>query len=471
MKWVPAIALTALMIPWSVIVAQPSARAHHQLVTGPGGNVLLIGGSTRAEQGYLWFDDVWSWRPDSERWIPSDPLPFARSSHALAYDRARGEVVLLGGIGGRGEAARGTVWVRSDGDWEMRDEPAGDGWAEPAVCYDRTRERVVIFGGWDRENEFRGDTWEWDGERLARVASGGSSADTGPAARAGHDMAYDPVRGRCIMFGGRGDAGLLPGTWEWDGERWERIPSGADEPPPRWFFGMATADAWNRVVVFGGASGDGDLADTWLWDGSAWKPVAGRAPPARGMSRIAFDGEHVVLFGGRRARQGSPPFEDLADTWLFDGKQWSAAFAEATPRAARDSADVWVRDIGVPQYFAVLVEDLERSATWYRAVFGLEELGGSAADDGSWRISNVGNEHLFVELIRDDRATDVERARGFRKVGFHVPDVEIVADRVARATGERPRVLDFSRFGVRIIQIRDPDGNIIQLFSPTAPDE
>lgn len=79
----------------------------------------------------------------------------------------------------------------------------------------------------------------------------------------------------------------------WDGETWDRIASGADEPPPRWFFGMATVDAWNRVVVFGGASGDGDMADTWLWDGETWKPVAGPVPPARGMSRIAFDGEHI----------------------------------------------------------------------------------------------------------------------------------------------------------------------------------
>lgn len=51
------------------------------------------------------------------------------------------------------------------------------------------------------------------------------------------------------------------------------------------------------------------------------------------------------------------------------------------------------------------------------------------------------------------------------KVGFYVPDVRVIADPVERAAGERPRVLDFERFGVRLIQIRDPDGTIIQLFS------
>lgn len=133
---------------------------------------------------------------------------------------------------------------------------------------------------------------------------------------------------------------------------------------------------------------------------------------------------------------------------------------------AQDSSDVWVRDIGAPQYFAVLVEDVDRSVEWYSSVFGLQELGGSAAQDGSWRIENLKNERLFVEIIRDDRAVAVERPRGFRKVGFEVPDVEAVADRVARTGRERPRVLDFDQYGVRIIQISDPDGNIIQLSSP-----
>ncbi len=133
---------------------------------------------------------------------------------------------------------------------------------------------------------------------------------------------------------------------------------------------------------------------------------------------------------------------------------------------AQGSSDVWVNAIGAPQYFALYVEDVDKSVEWYRTVFGLRELGGSEADDGSWRIENLRNEQLFVEIIRDDRAQEVDRARGFRKVGFYVPDVEEVADRVARATGERPRVIDFEPFGQRIVQIRDPDGNIIQLFSP-----
>ena len=137
-----------------------------------------------------------------------------------------------------------------------------------------------------------------------------------------------------------------------------------------------------------------------------------------------------------------------------------------TGGAAQESSDPWVSTIGGPQYFAVLVADADKSAAWYRTAFGLRELDRSAAEDGSWQIVNLRNEHLFVEIIRDNRAQSVASARGFSKVGFQVPDVDTVATLVGRATGERPRVLEFPQHGVRLIQIRDPDGNIIQLTSP-----
>jgi catechol 2,3-dioxygenase-like lactoylglutathione lyase family enzyme len=132
----------------------------------------------------------------------------------------------------------------------------------------------------------------------------------------------------------------------------------------------------------------------------------------------------------------------------------------------------WVVDgeVLAPHYFAVRVSDVDRASEWYRAAFGLEEIERSRAEDGTWQIVNVRNEHLFVEIVRDDRSANAEGPAGLYKVGFHVPDVRVVADRVAASGFERPRVLHFERFGVRIIQLHDPDGNTIQLFSPLDPE-
>jgi len=335
----------------SVAPGTPPARAHHRLVSIPPGEVLLVGGSTRADSGYVWFDDVWSWRANAASWISASPLPFTRSSHALAYDPARSEVVLIGGIGGPGDSGRGGVWISAGEDWQRRDEVSGDGWAEPAACYDRVRERVVVFGGWDRDNQFRGDTWEWDGRNLERVTS------SGPGGRAGHDMAFDPVGGRCLMFGGRGVDGFLTETWAWDGEAWEMVATSAESPPPRWFFGMATDDRRDRIVVFGGASGAGGLDDTWEWNGAEWARVDAPGPPARGMGRLAFDGQRVVLFGGRQSRAGRPPFADLADTWAFDGERWSLEAADPTDLVIVDVHVVPMTADTVLMDHAVLVRD------------------------------------------------------------------------------------------------------------------
>lgn len=133
---------------------------------------------------------------------------------------------------------------------------------------------------------------------------------------------------------------------------------------------------------------------------------------------------------------------------------------------AQDSSHVWVENLGSPQYFAVLVQDVNESAQWYSSVFGLVELDRSKADDDAWQIVNLKNDHLSVEIIRDNRAQKVERAQGFFKVGFQVPDVVLVADRVEEATGERPRIVEYAPHQIRILQLKDPDGNTIQLHSP-----
>lgn len=144
------------------------------------------------------------------------------------------------------------------------------------------------------------------------------------------------------------------------------------------------------------------------------------------------------------------------------------------PVSLSGAAEPWVERIQTPQYFAVSVEDVARSADWYVNAFGLRKLDDTEAEDGRWRIVNLANDDLSVEIIRDNRDAAVERARGFAKVGFRVPDVEAVADRVEAILGERPRVVEFARHEIKILQLLDPDGNKIQLSSPLeeqTPDE
>jgi hypothetical protein len=67
--------------------------------------------------------------------------------------------------------------------------------------------------------------------------------DIGPAARASSTMAFDQVRNRIVLFGGRT---LDGGTWEWDGQYWTQVSDMG--PSARRDAGLAWDSASNRII-------------------------------------------------------------------------------------------------------------------------------------------------------------------------------------------------------------------------------
>jgi hypothetical protein len=95
-------------------------------------------------------------------------------------------------------------------------------------------------------------------------------------------MAFDPVDGYVLLFGGRRcEAGLggtgpctgLHDTWSWNGSNWsERRPAHVPDAS----LGTMVYDAGARKVVFMTGSGSG-----WQWDGKDWSAAwSGLVPPA-----------------------------------------------------------------------------------------------------------------------------------------------------------------------------------------------
>jgi len=85
------------------------------------------------------------------------------------------------------------------------------------------------------------------------------------------------------------------------------------------------------VVLFGG-SASGYLADTWEWDGAQWtQRTPALSPSARNGLALAYDSARarVVLFGGGTATY-------LADTWEWDGTTWVNRMPAVSP-PARDT--------------------------------------------------------------------------------------------------------------------------------------
>jgi hypothetical protein len=115
-----------------------------------------------------------------------------------------------------------------------------------------------------------------------------------PAPRTDASSAFDSANGTIVMFGGATRSGVLDETWTWDGAGWRRQHP-ATTPPARELAFMSYDPATSRVVMFGGMTCGAPeptvptgcdyqesaipLADTWTWDGSNWSSLATEHAP------------------------------------------------------------------------------------------------------------------------------------------------------------------------------------------------
>lgn len=98
----------------------------------------------------------------------------------------------------------------------------------------------------------------------------------------------------------------------------------ADAPPARGLSSLAFDAVHGQTVVFGGLGESGVLSDTWEWNGTSWSenctapPCA--APSGRFRAAMAFDTAHgvSVLFGGMDDNGDSH-----CDTWEWDHSAWT----------------------------------------------------------------------------------------------------------------------------------------------------
>jgi len=61
------------------------------------------------------------------------------------------------------------------------------------------------------------DTWVWDGRNWMEFNV------PGPGKRFMHAMCYDRARNRTVLYGGSDGTQTLADTWEWDGRQWKQI--------------------------------------------------------------------------------------------------------------------------------------------------------------------------------------------------------------------------------------------------------
>jgi hypothetical protein len=236
-------------------LASPPARSNHAMAYDAArSQTVVFGGMSSSGQ----LNDTWVW--DGSNWTQKNPPfnPQAMDSAVAAYDTARQRVVMFGGYSLEFNTARNITWLWDGNQWTATSPatiPSARNFS--SMAYDSARQQNVMFGGlYDRFIlHSLGETWIWDGSNWIQ-----SFPMTSPSPRSGSAMSYDQTRNKVILYDGYVADHL---TWVWDGNNWVQTPTTGN--PDVTGAAMVFDAARGETVLFGGTrSGIGNLANTWV---------------------------------------------------------------------------------------------------------------------------------------------------------------------------------------------------------------
>lgn len=277
-------------LTWGTMPGEPGVRSYPAMCFDERrGVAVLFGGTSNA--------DTWEW--DGLRWamIPLPAWPYGRDHPSLTFDPLRGVAVMFGGHFGPQSAVTNETWEYDGLAWRQRMGPLPPARTFHAAAYDRVRGELVLFGGGVPNTTRYADTWVWNGSVWAeRMAPG-------PAARWQHAMEFDRARGVVVLHGGYLEqGGETTQTWEWDGAAWT-LRSGAGPNTGEMYFDARLG----RVRLLAAASFTRpERLSVWDWNGADWTPVPALGPEWRRHAATAYDTarESVLLYGGYNVMGG-----------------------------------------------------------------------------------------------------------------------------------------------------------------------
>lgn len=188
---------------WTRIYPTPSPRPRYDasMAYDPQtSSVVMFGGSLVYGTPPIQTNETWTYRGGNWTLLHPQSSPTARQGAMLTYDTTGSALLLFGGLGTG--AVLNDSWTFSTGNWTKMSQasgPTGVVWAGMAT--DPYRNYTVLFGGstttgvpdTNRTWLFTGGLWR---------AWVGPNKSASPAARDSESLAYDPVDGYALMFGG-----------------------------------------------------------------------------------------------------------------------------------------------------------------------------------------------------------------------------------------------------------------------------
>jgi len=138
-----------------------------------------------------------------------------------------------------------------------------------------------------------------------------------PGARSRAAVAYDPLRGEFVLFGGQASWAQLDDTHVFSLGRWS-ARSPFSRPSARAIAAAAFVPApVNKVVIFGGGYRNQAMNDMWAWGGSDWVRIDASGGPSLMLHNMALEtipgqNPRLVVSGGYIDDQTLN-----TETWIF----------------------------------------------------------------------------------------------------------------------------------------------------------
>ncbi|HEV8481800.1 MAG TPA: kelch repeat-containing protein [Candidatus Eisenbacteria bacterium] len=352
----------------------PTPRAFHAGIYDPvRDRIIVFGGRDSLPHNDTWelsFSGSLTWR----QLTPSGTAPSPRIDHATIYDPLRHRMIVFGGTDASGTPMN-DVWALSltgSPTWTeltpSGSSPAPRGAA--AMVYDATRDRVVMFGGYDKLVNALSDAWSltlYGTPAWSQLAASG----TAPAPRLSPSSIYDAQRERIVFYGGTdletyySDVNELTlfGT-----PTWSALTPANGTPQARADHKAVYDAVGDRMVVFGGSGmGGGMLNDTWslqflsIVDAGAPRALAARVlpvipNPSRSAMKLFFEAPQTVA---ARIAVFAPNGRLVRELWNGPATagqhqaEWDGADAQGTPVAA--GVYFYVASIGSDRFSGKLV--------------------------------------------------------------------------------------------------------------------
>lgn len=298
-------------LSWQLVATGggPGGRYQHDLVFDTVRNELLAVGGLTASNGA---SGVFAWNGTRWQAVVGEPSqPRGGYGMRAAADPVGGGAVMFGGATWRHDAS-GWALLALTAPPRYRVQTAM--WSDGAQAW--------LFGGIDNIlGQSFDETWRWNGTAWLQAFPTARPAPRGRTA-----VAFDSLRGRAVLFGGATNFGSVPqaDTWEFDGVNWQQLAPGPG-PAARHGHGLSFDLLRGRVVLFGGsgASSSTRFRDTWEWNGTAWAAVATAVqPPAYGTAAMAYDTRLARTVMTHAPSSGSL-IPTSNEAWTYDGAAWA----------------------------------------------------------------------------------------------------------------------------------------------------